>query len=287
MTTLAVENLTYIYGEHSPFEKTAIHNVSFSAEGGQIIGIIGHTGSGKSTLVQHFNGLLRANSGRVLFDNQDIWAEPKKVINYRFKIGIVFQYPEYQLFEETSFADIAFGPKNMGLERDEIERRVLEAADMLGLKRELLLKSPFDLSGGEKRRVAIAGVMAMRPDVIVFDEPTAGLDPQGRDLVLSKIKEYRDRTGALVFIVSHSMEDMAKVSDKLLVMSKGEVVAFDDTEKIFLQRQMLENIGLNVPQVTHVFSKLAECGIDIDPGIFTVEDGVKALLSALKGGDCQ
>lgn len=285
MATLAVENLTYIYGEHSPFEKTAIHNVSFNAEGGQIIGIIGHTGSGKSTLVQHFNGLLRANSGRILLDGEDIWADPKKVIKYRFRVGIVFQYPEYQLFEETAFADIAFGPKNMGLEKEEIEHRVIETADMLGLKRELLLKSPFDLSGGEKRRVAIAGVMAMRPDVIVFDEPTAGLDPQGRDLVLAKIKEYRDRTGALVFIVSHSMEDMAKVSDKLLVMSKGEVVAFDDTESVFLKRQMLESIGLNVPQVTRVFSKLADRGLDIDPGIFTVEDGVKTLVAALKGGE--
>lgn len=285
MSTLTVENLTYIYGERSPFEKTAIHNINFSASSGEIIGIIGHTGSGKSTLVQHFNGLLRANSGRVLLDGEDIWADPKKVINFRFKIGIVFQYPEYQLFEETAFADIAFGPKNMGLDDGEINRRVLDTADMLGIRRELLQKSPIDLSGGEKRRVAIAGVMAMRPDVMVFDEPTAGLDPQGRDIILSKIKEYRDTTGALVFIVSHSMEDMAKVSDKLLVMSKGEIVAFDETKNIFLQGDMLEKIGLNVPQVTRVFSTLNAHGIDVPKGIFTVDDGVNAVLSLLKGGD--
>ena len=284
MSTLTVENLTYIYGERSPFEKTAIHDVNFTANGGEIIGIIGHTGSGKSTLVQHFNGLLRANSGKVLLDGIDIWANPKKIRDYRFKVGVVFQYPEYQLFEETAFLDIAFGPKNMRLSDDEIKRRVLEISDMLGIKRELLEKSPFDLSGGEKRRVAIAGVMAMMPSVIVFDEPTAGLDPAGRDMVLEKICEYRDKTGALVFIVSHSMEDMAKVADKLLVMSKGEVVAFDKTENIFAKSEMLTEIGLNVPQITRVFSALSKKGIKVPSNVFTVDDGVNAVLAALKGG---
>ncbi len=282
MAALCVENLTYVYGEKSPFEKTAIHNVSFDANSGEIIGIIGHTGSGKSTLIQHFNGLLKANSGRVLLDGADIWSEPKNIRSIRFKVGIVFQYPEYQLFEETVYKDIAFGPSNMGLSEREIEERVLSTSKMLGIGEELLSKSPFDLSGGEKRRVAIAGVMAMRPEIIVFDEPTAGLDPIGRDIVLNKIKEYRDLTGALVFIVSHSMEDMAKVADKLLVMNKGEVVMFDATEKVFSESNLLEKIGLNVPQITKVFSQLKKKGFDIQKNIFTVNDGVNVLTSYLK-----
>ena len=285
MTKLKLVDVNYTYSQGTPFRKDALRNINIEIEDNCITGLIGHTGCGKSTLVQLLNGLLFPTSGEVIFDGKNIKEKGYDLKGLRHKVGLVFQYPEYQLFEETAFADIAFGPKNMGLEKEEIEHRVIETADMLGLKRELLLKSPFDLSGGEKRRVAIAGVMAMRPDVIVFDEPTAGLDPQGRDLVLAKIKEYRDRTGALVFIVSHSMEDMAKVSDKLLVMSKGEVVAFDDTESVFLKRQMLESIGLNVPQITRVFSKLADRGLDIDPGIFTVEDGVKTLVAALKGGE--
>ena len=284
MATLTVENLTYIYGERSPFEKTAIHDINFSANGGEIIGIIGHTGSGKSTLVQHFNGLLKANHGKVLLDGVDIWENPKKIRDYRFKIGVVFQYPEYQLFEETVFADIAFGPKNMGLSEEEIKSRVLETADMLGIKDELLYKSPFDLSGGEKRRVAIAGVMAMMPQVIVFDEPTAGLDPAGRDTVLEKIIEYRNRTGALVFIVSHSMEDMAKIADKLIVMCGGEITAFDKTENIFKNPEMLMEIGLNVPQITKVFSALSAKGIDLPANVFTVQSALSEVLSSLKGG---
>ena len=284
MATLTVENLTYIYGERSPFEKTAIHDINFSANGSEIIGIIGHTGSGKSTLVQHFNGLLKANHGKVLLDGVDIWENPKKIRDYRFKIGVVFQYPEYQLFEETVFADIAFGPKNMGLSEEEIKSRVLETADMLGIKDELLYKSPFDLSGGEKRRVAIAGVMAMMPQVIVFDEPTAGLDPAGRDTVLEKIIEYRNRTGALVFIVSHSMEDMAKIADKLIVMCGGEITAFDKTENIFKNPEMLMEIGLNVPQITKVFSALSAKGIDLPANVFTVQSALSEVLSSLKGG---
>ncbi len=284
MAALCVENLTYVYGEKSPFEKTAIRNISFNANSGEIIGIIGHTGSGKSTLIQHFNGLLKANSGRVLLDGADIWSEPKNIRSIRFKVGIVFQYPEYQLFEETVYKDIAFGPSNMGLSEREIEERVLSTSKMLGIGEELLSKSPFDLSGGEKRRVAIAGVMAMRPEIIVFDEPTAGLDPIGRDIVLNKIKEYRDITGALVFIVSHSMEDMAKVADRLLVMNKGEVVMLDETKKVFSESKLLEEIGLNVPQITKVFSLLNEKGFDIPKNIFTVNDGVSFLTSYMKEG---
>ncbi len=284
MTTLSVENLTYIYGEHSPFEKTAIHNVSFSANGGEIIGIIGHTGSGKSTLVQHFNGLLRANSGRVLLDGKDIWENPKEIRKIRFKIGMVFQYPEYQLFEETVYKDIAFGPHNMGLSAGQIKDRVLETAKMLGIRDDMLEKSPFDLSGGEKRRVAIAGVMAMMPQIIVFDEPTAGLDPVGRDTVLGKIREYRDKTGALVFIVSHSMEDMAKVADRLLVMNRGELVLFDKTKNVFSNAALLEKIGLNVPQITGVFSRLKADEYNLPDNVFTVEEAFSALLPLLKGG---
>ncbi len=285
MATLSVENLTYIYGEKSPFQKTAIKNITFSAKSGEIIGLIGHTGSGKSTLVQHFNGLLKANSGKVLLDGVDIWENPKEIRKIRFRIGMVFQYPEYQLFEETVYKDIAFGPSNMGLTGEEIEKRVTETALMLGISADMLQKSPFDLSGGEKRRVAIAGVMAMQPEIIIFDEPTSGLDPAGRDVVLSKIKEYRDRTGALVFIVSHSMEDMARVADKLLVMNGGSLCMFDTVKKIFSNPKKLKEIGLNVPQITKVFSALKEKGIPVDDNVFTVNDGVSVLLSYLKGGN--
>ena len=284
MATLSVENLTYVYGEKSPFQKTAIEDVTFSAKSGEIIGVIGHTGSGKSTLVQHFNGLLKANSGKVLLDGVDIWKNPKEIRKIRFKIGMVFQYPEYQLFEETVYKDIAFGPANMGLSDEEINKRVLDTSQMLGITAEMLEKSPFDLSGGEKRRVAIAGVMAMQPEIIVFDEPTAGLDPAGRDIVLEKIKEYRDRTGALVFIVSHSMEDMARVADKLLVMNGGRLSMFDTVKKVFSNPKKLKEIGLNVPQVTKVFSALKEKGIPVDENVFTVNDAVSYLLSFLKGG---
>ena len=281
MATLSVENLTYVYGEKSPFQKTAIEDVTFSAKSGEIIGVIGHTGSGKSTLVQHFNGLLKANSGKVLLDGVDIWKNPKEIRKIRFKIGMVFQYPEYQLFEETVYKDIAFGPTNMGLSAEDINKRVLDTAQMLGITAEMLEKSPFDLSGGEKRRVAIAGVMAMQPEIIVFDEPTAGLDPAGRDIVLEKIKEYRDRTGALVFIVSHSMEDMARVADKLLVMNKGKLEMFGTVDEVFSQGERLASIGLNVPIVTKVFYELKKKGLSVPDNIFTVESAVDFLT---KGG---
>ena len=220
----------------------------------------------------------------MLLDGADIWENPKEIRKIRFKIGMVFQYPEYQLFEETVYKDIAFGPTNMGLSAEDINKRVLDTAQMLGITAEMLEKSPFDLSGGEKRRVAIAGVMAMQPEIIVFDEPTAGLDPAGRDIVLEKIKEYRDRTGALVFIVSHSMEDMARVADKLLVMNGGRLSMFDTVKKVFSNPKKLKEIGLNVPQVTKVFSALKENGIPVDENVFTVNDAVSYLLSFLKGG---
>ena len=224
MAILEVNNLTHTYTENSAFINDAVSDVSFTVEKGEIIGIIGHTGSGKSTLVQHLNGLLKPTEGTVLLENEDIWKNPKEIRKIRSKVGLVFQYPEYQLFEETVFEDICFGPKNMGLSGDELKKRVLEICKIVGIKSEYFVKSPFDLSGGEKRRVAIAGVMAMRPEVIVFDEPTAGLDPAGRENVMQIIKDYREATGATVIIISHSMEDMASLADKILVMNKGNLV---------------------------------------------------------------
>ena len=281
---LQVQNLHHIYSMGTPFEHIALEDVSFCVEKGEFIGIIGHTGSGKSTLIQHLNGLLKPTSGSILLDGRDIWSDKALTRASRFRVGLVFQYPEYQLFEETVYKDIAFGPKNMGLSEAEIKERVLKTAKMLGIRKELLEKSPFDLSGGEKRRVAIAGVMAMMPKVIVFDEPTAGLDPAGRDLVLSKIKEYRDLTGALVFIVSHSMEDMAKTADRLLVMNGGELYMFDKTEEVFKYSRELEQIGLSVPQITRVFCRLNDAGLNVPDDIFTVESAYNALLPLLKGG---
>ncbi len=284
MAILEVKNLTHTYGENSAFVNEAVKNVSFSIEKGEIIGIIGHTGSGKSTLVQHLNGLLKATEGTVLFENEDIWANPKEIRKIRSKVGLVFQYPEYQLFEETVFADIAFGPKNMGLTGDELKNRVTEICELVGVKQEYFEKSPFDLSGGEKRRVAIAGVMAMRPEVIVFDEPTAGLDPAGRENVMKIIRDYRLATGATVIIISHSMEDMAVLADKILVMNKGSLYMFDTVENVFSRMEELKSIGLNVPIVTRVFHTLKAKGIDIDTNVFTVEKAV-AVLKQMKEGN--
>lgn len=281
MSKLVVENLTYIYGKQSPFEKTAVYDISFSAEAGEIIGIIGHTGSGKSTLVQQFPGLLKPTSGRILLDGKDIWENPKKITEFRHKIGLVFQYPEYQLFEDTVYKDIAFGPKNMKLSAKEIDNRVRETAKLLGIKGDQLERSPFDLSGGEKRRVAIAGVMAMRPQVLILDEPTAGLDPRGRDTVLAIIKEYRRQTGALVFIVSHSMEDMALVADKLLVMNDGRLCMFDTVRNVFANAHMLENIGLNVPKITKVFNYLGSKDTNLPANVLTVKEAAEVLLNRL------
>ncbi len=284
MSVLEVKNLTHTYGGNTPFVSDAVSSVSFAAEKGEIIGIIGHTGSGKSTLVQHLNGLLKPTAGEVLIDGENIWDNPKEIRKIRAKVGLVFQYPEYQLFEETVFADIAFGPKNMGLDGEELKQRVLETCSLIGVKDEYFDKSPFDLSGGEKRRVAIAGVMAMRPEVIVFDEPTAGLDPEGRENIMTIIHDYRAATGATVIIISHSMEDMALLADRLLVMNKGRLELFDTAENVFKNGERLREIGLNVPIVTRVFYELKAAGIDVPDDVFTVSRAVEVLKEIKAGG---
>ena len=284
MSVLEVKNLTHTYSGNTPFVNDAVSGVSFAANKGEIIGIIGHTGSGKSTLVQHLNGLLKPTEGEIFIDGENIWDNPKEIRKVRSKVGLVFQYPEYQLFEETVFADIAFGPKNMGLSGDELKTRVLETCKIIGVKDEFLEKSPFDLSGGEKRRVAIAGVMAMRPKIIVFDEPTAGLDPRGRQEIIKVINEYRKAFNSTVIIISHSMEDMAQMADKLIVMSNGEIVMFDKTENVFLQGDKLREIGLNVPIVTRVFDLLRQKGVAVPNDVFTVSRAVE-VLKQLKAGD--
>ena len=284
MSLLRVENLTYTYNPNTPFCKDAIVDVSFTAEKGEIIGIIGHTGSGKSTLVQHLNGLLKATDGKIFYNERDIGETPKEIRNIRSKIGLVFQYPEYQLFDETVYKDIAFGPKNMGLSEDEIEKAVRESAVSVEIPADYLEKSPFDLSGGEKRRVAIAGVLAMKPEIIVFDEPTAGLDPQGRATVMVIIKKYRDKNNATVFVVSHSMEDMAMLADKILVLNKGGVVMFDTPKNVFSKREELKKIGLDVPQITKIIHGLIEKGIDLPRDIITVDEAAAVILNLRKGG---
>lgn len=284
MAVLEVKNLTHTYGGNTPFINDAVSDVSFTVNKGEIIGIIGHTGSGKSTLVQHLNGLLKPTGGEILIEENNIWDNPKEIRKVRSEVGLVFQYPEYQLFEETVYADIAFGPKNMGLTGDELDERVRKTCKIIGVKDEYLDKSPFDLSGGEKRRVAIAGVMAMNPGIIVFDEPTAGLDPKGRQEIIEIIYSYRNVTGATVIIISHSMEDMAVLADKLLVMNKGKLEMFDKTEKVFENGEKLREIGLNVPIVTRVFEKLKEKGIDVPDDVFTVNRAVEVLKN-IKEGD--
>ena len=284
MATIVVDNITYTYGAHSPFEKHAIRGVSMELRPGELLGIIGHTGSGKSTLVQHLNGLLRPNEGRILLDGQDIWEQPKKIRDVRFRVGMVFQYPEHQLFEDTIYKDIAFGPRNMGLSEEEIDRRVRQAAAYVGLSEELLEKSPFDLSGGEKRRAAIAGVMAMEPEVLILDEPTAGLDPRGREQVLAMIRDYRDSRGTTVLLVTHSMEDVARVADRVLVLADGRVAMLDTVEKVFSRAEELERIGLSVPAVTKILLHLRSRGVAVDTAAYTVEQAVAQLLE-LVGGD--
>lgn len=285
MPILEVKNLTHIYGDNTPFKTDAVKNVNFSIEKGEIVGIIGHTGSGKSTLVQHLNGLLKPTDGEILLEYQNIWEKTKEIKTIRSRVGLVFQYPEYQLFEDTVYKDIAFGPKNMGLDEEEINRRIIEICELVGIKKEYFEKSPFDLSGGEKRRVAIAGVMAMQPEIIVFDEPVAGLDPKGRNDVIKMISDYRQKYNATVLIISHNMEDMAVLADKLIVMNKGELVLFDTTENVFKQHAFLKSIGLNVPIVTQVMLSLKEKGIDVPDNIFTVKKAVDYLLSVKKEAD--
>ena len=278
---LELKNLSYVYGTGTPFEKTAVNNLSLSIEKGEFIGIMGHTGSGKSTLVQMLNGLMKPTSGQVLLDGEDIWANPKDIRKIRFKVGMVFQYPEYQLFEETVAKDIAFGPTNMGKSGAELEKAVNDAARFTGLKDELLEKSPFDLSGGEKRRAAIAGGIAMNPEVLVLDEPTAGLDPMGRDVLLSQIVQYHKERKNTVILVSHSMEDIARVADKIIVMNKSNLVMFDKTKEVFSKGRELEKIGLRVPQITKIMLELREKGFNVPEGILTVDEAMDCISSLL------
>ena len=278
---IRVEHLNYVYNPGMPDATTALADVSFSVEEGDFVGIIGSTGSGKSTLISHFNGLNRPTGGRVLVDGKDLWAQGADLRAFRFLVGLVMQYPEYQLFEETCAKDIAYGPRNMGLDEAEIDRRVKEAAAFVGLREELLEKSPFELSGGQTRRVAIAGVMAMHPRVLVLDEPAAGLDPEGRDTILSQIRDYHEKTGITVLLVSHSMEDIAKYANRVLVLHKAGVAMYDTVENVFARAQELLELGLSVPQVTQIFLKLRRMGLDIPTDVYTVPYAVKTIKKAL------
>ena len=279
---LEVSNLNYIYSVGTPFEHKALDNISFSVERGEFIGIIGHTGSGKSTLMQQLNGLLKPTSGQVLLDGEDIWSDKKLTRQARFRVGLVFQYPEYQLFEETVYRDIAFGPKNMGLDEKEVDRRVREAAGFAGLTPEQLEVSPFDLSGGQKRRVAIAGVIAMEPEVLILDEPTAGLDPVGRAEILGNIEAYRRARNATIMMVSHSMEDVARLTDRLLVMNGSKLAMDAAPAQVFSHAEELVQMGLNIPQVTQVFLNLKKLGLDV-ANVYTIEQAV-AEIKRLRGG---
>ena len=281
---LEVKNLTYIYSAGTPFEHKALDDISFSVERGEFIGIIGHTGSGKSTLMQQLNGLLKPTSGTVLLDGQDIWSDKKLTRQARFRVGLVFQYPEYQLFEETVYKDIAFGPKNMGLSAEEVDRRVREAAGFVGLTEQQLEVSPFDLSGGQKRRVAIAGVIAMEPEVLILDEPTAGLDPVGRSEILGNIQSYRKAKNATIMMVSHSMEDVARLTDRLLVMDGSKLAMDAPPAQVFTHAEELTQMGLNIPQVTQVFLELKKLGLDVK-NVYTIEQAA-AEIRRLKGGNC-
>lgn len=282
MPILETKNLSYVYSDGTPFRVAAINNVNISIEKGEFVGIIGHTGSGKSTLVQHLNGLLTPSSGEVLLDGKNINESKITRRQARFKVGLCFQYPEYQLFESTVYKDISFGPKNMGLSEDEIDNRVKKAADFVGLKPDMLNKSPFDLSGGEKRRVAIAGVMAMEPEILILDEPSAGLDPRGRDMIAEMISSYRKTTGSTVIIVSHSMEDVAKSADKVLVMNKSEVEMFGTVNEVFSKVERLADIGLNVPQLTQIFLNLKHNGLAVRTDIYTIKNAEVELLRLLR-----
>ena len=283
---ITTENLTHKYGVGSPFEKTALDNVSVGIEDGDYVGVIGHTGSGKSTLISHFNAILKPTSGRVYVDGEDLWQENKlKRIQTRFKVGLVFQYPEYQLFEDTVYNDIAFGPKNMGLSDNDIEQRVLKAIEFVGLDKKYLEKSPFDLSGGQKRRVAIAGVMAMSPKVLVLDEPAAGLDPKGRDEILARIREYHQETKSTVLLVSHSMEDIAKNAHSIIVMNRAKCMMHASVKEVFEKAEELEKIGLDIPQITKVFISLNKLGYKVSSDIYTVDAARDEILRCLKGGD--
>jgi len=280
---LQVKNLSHIYSVGTPFEHSALDEVSFSVEAGEFIGVIGHTGSGKSTLMQHLNGLLKPTSGQIYLDGKDIWSDKNLTRQARFRVGLVFQYPEYQLFEETVYKDIAFGPKNMGLPENEIDRRVREAADFVGVTEEQLEVSPFDLSGGQKRRVAIAGVIAMEPEVLILDEPTAGLDPAGREDILKNIDRYRKEKNATIMMVSHSMNDVARLTQRLMVMSNAKLVMDGTPQEVFNHAQELLEMGLDIPELTRIFLELKRLGLVV-PSVYTMDQAVEALVK-LRGGN--
>ena len=284
---IKLENVSYVYMQGGPFEKTALNNINLEIGDGEFIGLIGHTGSGKSTLIQLLNGLIKPTEGRVRVAGFDLTDKKTKMRDVRFKVGLVMQYPEHQLFEETVFKDIAFGPQNMGLPQEEIKNRVEFAANLVGLSKEILDKSPFDLSGGQKRRVAIAGVLAMEPKVLILDEPTAGLDPGGRDEILFKIKDMHERMNLTVILVSHSMEDVAKLADRILVMNSGSIEMFDTPSKIFENAERLSQIGLNVPQITQICDRLRATGMPLAGGIYTIEDAAWQISKLLKGGSAE
>ena len=282
MSVLKVENLSYTYNPGMPNEAKALSDIKIEIEEGTFVGVIGHTGCGKSTLISHFNGLTKPQQGKIILDGKDIWTEWPDIRQVRFNVGMVFQYPEYQLFEETCYKDIAFGPKNMGLSEEEIDERVKMAAQFCGITDEMLAGSPFDLSGGQKRRIAIAGIIAMKPKVLVLDEPCAGLDPEGRELILSQVKNYQQTTGSTVILVSHSMEDIANYADKVLVMEQGTVYNYASTEEVFADAENLSRMGLGIPDITKVFLKLKEMGVDIGTDVYTIPYAVKQLLKYKK-----
>ena len=283
MPILEIKNLTHTYGIGTPFQRSAVEDVSFSIEEGEFLGVIGHTGSGKSTLIQHLNGLLRPTSGQILLEGKDIWAEPKKIRAVRFQVGLVFQYPEYQLFEETVYKDIAYGPSNQGKTGDALNRSVREAARLVGVRDDQLEKSPFELSGGTKRRVALAGVLAMEPKVLVLDEPTAGLDPAGRENLMANIREYHRLKGATIVLVSHSMDEIARNADRILVMKSARILMSGTPSEVFARGEELLSAGLDVPQVTRIAMALREKGVPVDPAVYTAEE-LEAQLQALRGG---
>ena len=281
---LETKNLSHIYSEGTTSRVDAIRDICLKIDKGELVGVIGHTGSGKSTLIQHFNGLLKGSSGVVLLDGKDIWQDKKNIRQVRFKVGICFQYPEYQLFEETVYKDIAYGPTNMKLSEEEIDKRVRSTIKFVGLDESYFDKSPFELSGGEKRRVAIAGVMAMEPEMLILDEPCAGLDPKGRDTILGLIREYQKNTDSTVLVVSHSMEDISKIATKVLVMNKGTLAYYDSVDNVFSNADELREMGLNIPEITQIFLGLREAGYDVDVNIYTHEKAKAELLKLLKGG---
>ena len=281
---IQVKNLTHTYGAGTPFQRSAVDHMSFDVNEGEFLGIIGHTGSGKSTLIQHLNGLLQPTEGQILLHGRDIWAEPKKIRDVRFKVGLVFQYPEYQLFEETVYKDIAFGPSNQGKTGDELDHAVREAARLVGIRDDQMEKSPFELSGGQKRRVALAGVLAMEPDVLVLDEPTAGLDPAGRENLMANIRDYHRNKGKTIILVSHSMDEIAQNVDRILVLKSAHVLMQGTPAEVFARGEELLSAGLDVPQITRIAMELKRRGVEIDPAVYTVEALERQLMALRKGG---